>query len=525
MRSLIAILLGILLLTCLWAAPSAPAEEKKPSKLPLSGSAPAKLVPNLCLLRYRISTDSTECQAFFDQGLAYYYSYLSGAAAQSFETATLHDPDCPMAWWGLTRALAHQNKTELALQALEKARAKLAQASHREQFLIKALLQMPPRKPLPQSATAEAREQAQKQVESQRQAATRTIDEMLSLYDEDEEGWYFRAKLAAGGISAGPSVSSVPFYKVLVRINPLHPGATHELIHYYDSAGRWGLAWPHTENYIKGSPGIGHAYHMQIDHVAIHQSRWDRIIDHAPKAGEHNMHMVALAHEGRFAEARKVGDAKSFDRFYILLAQQSWDDARALLDVRRDDKCMTDYMTAIFHLKQDRPDLAAPAVEALRQALKAPPEKNAKTNRSLLQNWLLEAEGGLLCLQGDAKAGLDCLAKLNKRTEYSHREMGWAFGAYYDEIYGTAALRGGQDEVAEEALMHALAHDSGSVRGALGLGHLCERQCRDDEARRFRELAGRIWQKADAGALDAELAYLRKSYPAKPGSEAAPVDE
>lgn len=489
-----------------------PLSNPLPNKLPLSGSAPAKLVPDLCLLRYRISTDSADCQAHFDQGLAYFYSYVWGSAAQSFETAAFHDPDCAMAWWGLSRAFDRAGKPELALKALDKAREKQGHASHREQFLIKALLAMPPHKPLPADATAATRQEAQKLAETQRQVATRTVDEMLSLYEDDEEGWFFRAQLAGGG------VSSVPFYKALLRINPLHPGGTHDLVHYYDNTNRWALAWPYTENYIKGSPGISHAYHMQIDHVALHLGRWDKVIEHAPRAGESGLLMLALTHDGRFVEARKVGDRKSVNRFYLHLAERSWDDAQAVLDALGDgDKPTLSYLTALLHLKQDRPDLAAPSVEALQTA----PEKNPKTNRGQLENWQMEAEGVLLCQQGDIKPGLALLAKVRERTKDSHKHMGWAYGAYYDEIYGTAALRSGQEEIAEEALLHALAHDSGSVRGALGMQILCERQGRDEEAKRFRDLAGRIWQKADLGALDAELAYLRK--PFGQGSTAKPA--
>src|SRR5215468_130472 len=68
-----------------------------PAQLLLTRLAPSKLVPDLCLVRYRISTTSPECQAFFDQGLGYYYSYVWMEAARSFETAIQHDPDCPMA--------------------------------------------------------------------------------------------------------------------------------------------------------------------------------------------------------------------------------------------------------------------------------------------------------------------------------------------------------------------------------------------------------------------------------------------
>src|SRR5712692_4580553 len=82
---------------------------KPDGKMPWSGLTPGKPHPGLCLLTYRISTNSPECQAFFDQGLAYYYSYVYMEACRSFETAMRYDPDCPMAWWGLSRAL-DQNK-------------------------------------------------------------------------------------------------------------------------------------------------------------------------------------------------------------------------------------------------------------------------------------------------------------------------------------------------------------------------------------------------------------------------------
>src|SRR5579875_3649799 len=89
-------------------------------KMPMTGLAPSKLVPELCLLRYRISTTSPECQEFFDQALGYFYSYVWMEAARSFETALQYDSECPLAWWGLSRALERwgkQNHTEALLTA------------------------------------------------------------------------------------------------------------------------------------------------------------------------------------------------------------------------------------------------------------------------------------------------------------------------------------------------------------------------------------------------------------------------
>ena len=66
------------------------------------------------------------------------------------------------------------------------------------------------------------------------------------------------------------------------------------------------------------------------------------------------------------------------------------------------------------------------------------------------------------------------------KNDYGHHS--WGNGAYYMEAWGSGALHAGRDEVAEEAFLEALAHDPGSVRAALGMQVLCERQGRGDEA-------------------------------------------
>src|SRR5207244_5234060 len=111
--------------------------------------------------------------------------------------------------------------------------------------------------------------------------------------------------------------------------------------------------------------------------------------------------------------------------------------------------------------------------------------------------------------QGAADSGLSLLAKAAERTKNDYSHHAWGNGAYYMEVWGIAALQAHKNEVAEEAFLEALAHDPGSVRAALGLQVLCERQGRADEARRFADLAQRCWRKADAQCLAAELAALR----------------
>src|SRR5262249_27971701 len=218
---------------------------------------------NLCVLKYRVTTSSPECQALVDQGLAYFYSYVWMEAARSFETAAKHDPDCIIAWLGLSRAIEKWGRGNHA-EAMKKAQELLPRATHRESLLVKARLA---EKGMLPGVTPENR----------RKEAVKYLDELLTLHDEDEEAWFARAQLAEGPNAA------VPFYKALLRVDPLHPGAHHELVHHYENIQRPALGWPHAEGYIQSSPGIPHPFHMQA-HLAMRIGRWDKTTDRSLKA-------------------------------------------------------------------------------------------------------------------------------------------------------------------------------------------------------------------------------------------------
>ncbi|MBY0522004.1 MAG: tetratricopeptide repeat protein [Gemmataceae bacterium] len=514
---------------CLFALLPALAEQPpdKPAadvKLPMCGLAPAKIIPDLCVFKYRVSTSSPECQALFEQGMGYYYSYVWMEAARSFETAARHDPDCAMAWWGLSRAMEKWSKGD-GNQALAKAKEKQPLASHREQLLITARLQE--KGQLPNIADAD-----------RRKTAARTLDEVLALYDDDEEAWFYRGQISENAVQA------IPYYKALLRINPLHPGANHELVHLYENQRRPALGWPYAENYMKSSPGMPHAFHMQA-HLATRLGRWDKTSDRSARAIElqrayhkemkvrpaedhqfaHHLEIltVSLVHDGRFREARAVkqeaqsaGYRHPMPWFRLHLAERSWDDAQKMIDsFRKSDKLTQSYLSALLHLRQANHGRAAADVEVLQQAF-----QNGKSNKQLeLRLW--ETQGLLMCQTGAPDAGLKLIFKAVERVKDDFSHHAWGNGAYYMESWGTAALQCGKDEMAEEAFLEALAHDPGSVRAALGLQVLCSRCGRIEEAERYAELARRCWKKADAGALESELAWLKHDF--KP--QAVPNDE
>jgi len=523
------------------AIPPTPAA--RPDGMPITGLSPSKLFSNLCQYQYRVSTSSPECQQFCDQGLGFYYSYVWIEAVRSFETALKHDPECAMAWLGLARSIekwggaskAPSNVVFPALAgtiptaklpdrfgkapkdfALETAKAYMERASHREQLLITAKLQ---EKGMWPKVTPEDR----------KKKATETLDELLTLYDDDQEGWFARAQIAEG------KNASAPFYKALLRINPIHPGANHEFVHFYENIRRPALGWQYAEKYIESSPGIAHAFHMQA-HLGMRVGKWTTTTDWSWRAVElqkeyhkfqgvkpsedhqfqHHMETLtrSLVHDGRFDEAKKIKkDAQGYNYsfhnewFRMALAQKDWAEAQKRIDtLRKSDKANAAYHAALVALEQGDTKKATAEVDILRGGN----GKRGGPGGSKNEYRLWEVQGRLMCQTGQSEAGCKLFRKIIDKTKNDYTYHSWGGGAYYMEMWGIAALEGGVASEAEEGFLEALAHDSGSVRGALGLWALCDRLGRTDEAARYMKLAQKCWAKAEPKDFDMMKADMAK---------------
>lgn len=512
-------------------------------RLPLSKLTPAKPMFDACLYRYGVGTANPQCQAYVNQALGMYYSYVWIEAVRAAETALTYDPDCAYAWLVLHRSLEKWGSgatvpkvsgfggvlgasgqatlpdriTKSPIDySLEMARKLIPKASHREQLLIQSRLQE--KGMWPGVGPDERKKKAQQ-----------TLDELLTLYDDDEEGWFWRAQLAQGD---GPNATAT-FYKALLRVNPLHPGANHEFVHFFENNKRPALGWPYAEGYIKSSPGIPHAFHMQA-HLAMRIGKWGPTSDWSLKAvdmeiayhkyqgvtpGEdhqfaHHMETCtrSLVHDGRFAEAKQIktsarGYNFTFNPEWMKMAvlEQDWSEAQKIIDqFRRTDKANGAYYAAVVCLERRLTEQAGREVDTLRQL-----QQQSKRADKSAERKLWEVQGRYLCQKGDGDGGLKLLKKLVDSSKNDYNAHAWGSGAVYMEVWGVGALEAGNAPEAEEAFQEALAHDAGSVKGALGLWAMCERLDRTEEAHRYLTLAHRLWSKAsskDFEALKTEMA-------------------
>ena len=519
------------LLLAFSAAEVAPRPRPVPADLPLTGLKEAVHVPDLCVLRYPVGTRSADCQRFTDQALGYFYSYVWMEAARSFETALRHDPNCAFAWLGLHRSLDKWGKGTVAQPdpllavgggavrgklpdrfgkpardfALDRARALMDAAPPRERLLVRAKLQ---ERGLWKGVGPDDR----------KKEARATLDELLALHPDDEEGWFARSQVADGTHGAAP------FHQALLRVNPLHPGANHELVHFYENIRRPALGWPFAEGYMRSSPGVPHAFHMQA-HLATRVGKWTHTTDWSRKAAElqaeyhrvqgvkpaddhqysHHLQILTLSllHDGRLAEARRVRATAEAAGYQFrpewlrleLLAGDRPAAEKLAEGFAKTDKPAGAYYRAGLALDAGDPGTAAGHVEVLRQAV----QKKQGGRAGELRLW--EVQGRLLCQTGRADAGLRLLKRAVDKVKDDFAHHAWGNGASLREAWGVAALAAGRPADAEEAFQEALAHDRGSARAALGLWAICDKAGRADEAGRYLVLARKCWARAEPGAF------------------------
>ncbi len=257
-----------LLIVCLVLTTAAPAHADSGSfaaKVDESFvTKPTTIQEGIGRVHQRVSTESTDAQALYDQGLAHLHSYRWIEAARSFHAALRLDPQLAMARLGLARAFEGLKDEDAADHAAQEAHAASGAASDREQQYIAAYA---------------LKRKAVRAQSVDREAAVRAyqnaLDALTAADESDAEAWLLRGNATEGaaGRGQGGDETSLAFYQAALRAKPGHFAAHHYLAHTYENLGRPPDAVRHAKSYVDASPNVPHARHMYA-HTLPRVGRW-----------------------------------------------------------------------------------------------------------------------------------------------------------------------------------------------------------------------------------------------------------
>jgi tetratricopeptide (TPR) repeat protein len=238
----------------------------------------------------KITTESTQAQKYFNQGLGFYHGFNHGAAIRAFKEAARLDPKCAMAHWGIALANGpHINfpmvpppAAEAAWKELQLAQQNAEKASPVEKALIEALShryanpQPADRKPLDEAYAAAMRE-VWKQYPNDPDAGALFAEAMMDLRPWDQ--WTRDGQPNPGTDEILATLDAV------LALNQNHPFANHLYIHAVEASRNPERADAAADRLRNLQPGLAHNVHMP-SHIDIRRGRWQQAIDTNVKAVE-----------------------------------------------------------------------------------------------------------------------------------------------------------------------------------------------------------------------------------------------
>lgn len=237
-----------------------------------------------------ISTQSTEAQKWFDQGIQLLYGFNHDEAIRTFHAAAEIDPTAAMPWWGI--AYAHginindpemtEERSKAAREAADKALSLIDNATPVEAALINAIsarYEYPApedRSGLDQAYAVEM-EKAYKAFPNDTDTAAIFADSLMNLQPWD----YWDNE----GNAKGRTLEIVDALETALKSNPNHPGANHFYIHTVEASNDPDRAIPAADRLRTLVPGSGHLVHMP-SHIYIRVGRYSDAVDSNTQAIE-----------------------------------------------------------------------------------------------------------------------------------------------------------------------------------------------------------------------------------------------
>jgi peroxiredoxin len=200
-------------------------------------------------VNFPITTSKPEVQMWFNQGIALLHSFWFYEAERAFRWAIKLDPDCAMAYWGLSLAAADGERAKSFVMEGVKRKAKV---SLREQLYLEAW-EAKHQTDLPKEAGGN-----EATYEQRNRRFHYLLEKILLKYPNDIEA---KAFFALEFMGSENRYGTEMILKQIIAHDPNHPAAHHYRIHNWD--GKEGeQALDSCALYGKIAPQIGHAQHM-----------------------------------------------------------------------------------------------------------------------------------------------------------------------------------------------------------------------------------------------------------------------
>ena len=237
---------------------------------------------------FSISTNSTEAQAFFSQGVAQLYAFWHSEAERSFLEAARLDPDAAMAYWGIAMAapgdfvpmyqlaftpnrrppvLVPPNSPEArAREAIVQAQALSGSVTERERMYIIAVAAR--RNPFVSDPDA---------------AYIAAMRELVEAFPDDLEAKVLLALVLENGYEGSTksprdgTAESLTLLRQVLATDSDHVGAMHFFMHGLEGGEDIWDALPIAQRYAALVPNIPHALHMP-GHVYALTGRFDEAV-------------------------------------------------------------------------------------------------------------------------------------------------------------------------------------------------------------------------------------------------------
>lgn len=216
---------------------------------------------------FPISTDNTQAQAYFDQGLKFSFAFNHYEAARAFREAQHQDPACAMCYWGEALVLGPNINAPMDISAHAPTRAALAmaknlapQASKLEQALISALDHRYSDIFLPDRAAYDSA-YADAMIEVARRFPDNNSVQILAAEASmDAQPWAYWE--SDGQIPVGRADIAISMIETVLTRAPDNAGAIHLYIHLMEASATPEHAEAYADRLAALMPAAGHIVHM-----------------------------------------------------------------------------------------------------------------------------------------------------------------------------------------------------------------------------------------------------------------------